>query len=60
MFLMNARVTLIAALHFFYLKMDLVLQWNMSFSKQKTRRFSMGSSIEADYTAMPNYLIMQI
>lgn len=54
MFLMNARVTLLAALHFFYFKMDLAIQWNMSFRKQKTRRFSMGSSIEADYTATPN------
>lgn len=48
MFLINATVTLLAALHLFCFKMDLVVQWNMSFNKQKKMRFSMARSIEAD------------
>lgn len=40
MFLINAGMTLLTALHFFYFKMDFIIWWKMSFSKQKKKRLA--------------------
>jgi len=43
MFLINARVILLATFHIFFFKIDFIIQWKMSFSKQKSKRLAMSS-----------------